>query len=151
MAVSPISSSELLASQNNVSTNIRQEDFIKLFMSQLKAQDPLEPVNNQDFLVQMAQFSLLESNRQTNQSLEDIRQLVISSQTVGMIGKYAEVYNNQEPSARGALGTIIAVNFEPSGASVTIKTKDINGEWSYLNNVPLGQIKSIYDSESDIK
>ena len=39
---------------------IDQEDFIKLFLSQLQFQDPLEPVDNREFLAQLAQFSNLE-------------------------------------------------------------------------------------------
>ena len=38
---------------------IDQEDFIKLFLSQLQFQDPLEPVDNREFLSQLAQFSNL--------------------------------------------------------------------------------------------
>ena len=39
------------ATQQNT---IDQEDFIKLFLSQLQFQDPLEPVDNREFLAQLA-------------------------------------------------------------------------------------------------
>lgn len=144
MAIEPISS---VNSESFNNSNIKQEDFIKLFMTQLKAQDPLEPVNNQDFLVQMAQFSLLESNRQTNQELEKIRDLVISNQSVGLIGKNAELYNAQNPESIGATGTIVSVSFTGSGPTVTLRTTDAGGDAAYINDVPLSQVKTIFGEE----
>ncbi len=35
---------------------ISQDEFVKLFLAQLKYQDPLEPLNNREFLAQLAQF-----------------------------------------------------------------------------------------------
>jgi len=55
------------ATQQNT---IDQEDFIKLFLSQLQFQDPLEPVDNREFLAQLAQFSNLEQTRRTSQNTE---------------------------------------------------------------------------------
>jgi flagellar basal-body rod modification protein FlgD len=37
-----------------------QDDFLKLLVTQLQHQDPLNPIENQDFIAQTAQFSQLE-------------------------------------------------------------------------------------------
>ena len=49
-----------------------QGDFLRLLITQLQQQDPLEPVDNQDMLAQMAQFSSLAGTTESNATLSDI-------------------------------------------------------------------------------
>ncbi|MEE4152947.1 MAG: flagellar hook capping FlgD N-terminal domain-containing protein [Erythrobacter sp.] len=51
---------------------LTQADFLRLLTTQLANQDPLEPVSNEEMLSQMAQFSSLEAETRTTQTLEDI-------------------------------------------------------------------------------
>ena len=41
-------------------TDVSKDDFLQLLVAQLKNQNPLEPVKNEDFLAQLASFSSLE-------------------------------------------------------------------------------------------
>ena len=59
-------------------SRLDQSDFIKLFLTELTFQDPLEPINNREFLAQMAQFAHLEQTRITN---EDGKLLALVLQT----------------------------------------------------------------------
>lgn len=70
-----------------------QEDFMKLLVAQMQNQDPLNPMNDQEMIAQMAQFSLLEQMEALNKSF-------LSTQALQMIGKsvYAEV-----PQANGEI------------------------------------------------
>ena len=54
------------APQAAQSSNIGIEDFLKILTSQLNNQDPLKPVDNQEFVAQIAQFATLEQSRQLN-------------------------------------------------------------------------------------
>lgn len=47
-----------------------KDEFFKLLITQLKYQDPLEPMKDQQFIAQMAQFSSLEQMQQLNKSFE---------------------------------------------------------------------------------
>ena len=47
-----------------------KEDFLNLLITQLKYQNPLEPMKNSDFIAQTAQFSALEQMQKLNQSME---------------------------------------------------------------------------------
>lgn len=51
---------------------LTQADFLRLLTTQLANQDPLEPVSNEEMLSQMAQFSSLEAETRTSQTLGEI-------------------------------------------------------------------------------
>jgi len=47
-----------------------QDEFLKLFMAQLQNQDPLDPKDGADMVAQLAQFSSVEQQTQTNAQLQ---------------------------------------------------------------------------------
>lgn len=57
---------------NNPNNTLGQADFLRLLTVQLSQQDPLEPVQNEEMLVQMAQFSSLANTTATNDTLQEI-------------------------------------------------------------------------------
>jgi len=46
-----------------------QQDFLNLLVTQMTAQDPLNPMTNQDMLTQMVQFSTLQANTNLQSNL----------------------------------------------------------------------------------
>lgn len=122
------------SSTSSVQQNtLAQDDFLKLFMSQLTYQDPLEPVDNAEFLAQMAQFSAVEQSQQMNTKLDSLVLMQSIDQAVSLIGKTVryEGYDNS------ATGTVSSVNFSESGPLLTINT----GEGDYVTDVRLSEIK----------
>ena len=55
--------------------SIGQEDFLHILLTQLRFQDPLKPVDNQQFVAQLAQFSALEINRQQSEKIDTLLQI----------------------------------------------------------------------------
>ena len=53
--------SEALTAKSGTTGGMGQKDFLTLFTTQLKCQDPLDPVKNEAFVAQLAQFSQLEA------------------------------------------------------------------------------------------
>ena len=49
-----------------------QSDFLRLMTAQLSSQDPFNPVDNQEMVAQMAQFSSLAGISETNTTLQQI-------------------------------------------------------------------------------
>lgn len=72
------------------SSNLGQEDFLKIFVAQMQHQDPMEPAGHGEFLAQMAQFSLLEGFNALSKSFE-------TSQAYSMIGKYVFIDDDTGP------------------------------------------------------
>ncbi len=60
------------SSSQSAMQRLDQGDFLRLLTTQLTLQDPLEPVNNEDMLAQMAQFSSLEAATASSSTLDDI-------------------------------------------------------------------------------
>ncbi len=120
MAVPPLSNVSAAATGTDFvqtkSNTIDQSDFIKLFLAQLQFQDPLEPVDNREFLAQMAQFSALEQARQTTKNTED--QLLMSEQqlALSLIGRAVQV----QGQGGTFTGNVIAVDFSSGRPLLTV-------------------------------
>ena len=52
--------------------NLDRDDFLLLFTTQLKNQNPLDPLENEAFVAQLAQFSSLESMKGMQQTMDDM-------------------------------------------------------------------------------
>jgi flagellar basal-body rod modification protein FlgD len=102
-------------SRNNT---INQEDFIKLFLAQLQFQDPLEPVDNREFLAQLAQFSALEQSRQTSENTNGLLAMNATTQAIGLLNHLVEVQGLGTPTT----GTVTAVEFTSAGALLSVKS-----------------------------
>ena len=71
-----------------------KDDFLKLLTVQLQHQDPLSPVENEDFIAQLAQFSSLEQLESINTNLQNsidldliLTQVLNNTAAAGLIGK----------------------------------------------------------------
>src|SRR5690554_4565292 len=59
-----------------------QEDFLKLMVTQMRNQDPFAPMDNGQFLAQMAQFSAASGIGELQKSFEAFQQSMAASQTL---------------------------------------------------------------------
>ena len=106
-----------------------QKDFLTLFTTQLKNQDPLDPVKNEAFVAQLAQFSQLEATTNMSNSLANIVSSMSSSQMLSganLIGKKVSVPDGpaQLTSGQPVQGVISL----PNGADgVTMNVYDTKG------------------------
>ena len=57
-------------------TELGQDTFLKLLVTQLQHQDPLDPMDDTEFIAQLAQFSSLEKLTEMAASLERIEDAV---------------------------------------------------------------------------
>ena len=72
MMVTPVSSVAQVAAKSAQSQTLGQADFIRLMTTQMRMQDPLEPVDNKEMIAQMAQFSSLSGIENINSTLKAI-------------------------------------------------------------------------------
>jgi flagellar basal-body rod modification protein FlgD len=100
-----------------------KDDFLKLLVGQLQHQNPLDPMKDQDFMGQMAQFSMLEqvSNLSTNSE---------RSSAVGLLG-HTVVYSGADGDVEGVVEKV-----ETKGKTVTLT---IGGQ----AGIELGAVKEV--------
>ncbi len=92
-SISPTANSDSVAGSSKRKTSLNQEDFLNLFVTQLKNQNPLEPMDTFQMATQMAQFSSLDSLNRIQSSLETLGAYQASMnglQATGLIGKRVE-------------------------------------------------------------
>lgn len=124
--------SNLTQAQALQQAGIGQEDFLKVLLAQLSFQDPLKPLDNQEFIAQMAQFTSLEQTRQVNDRLDLLLTIQAADQSIGLIGKTVEV----RTASSAAIGTVTTVAFQNGSPSLTVKTPD----GAFLTEVSLSQV-----------
>ncbi len=96
---------------------VNTDDFLKLFLTQLNYQDPLEPVDNREFLTQLAEFSSLQIANSNSKSMESLLDVSSVNQSVSLLGKEVLVNSGNIPGG-SAVGTVSAI--ELNGNYVTL-------------------------------
>ncbi len=72
---------------NSIGNTEYGNEFMKLLMIQLKNQDPLDPINDKEFLAQLAQFSSLAELTKLNVSFSQALQIQQLNEARGLIGQ----------------------------------------------------------------
>ena len=81
---SPTSATQDVSGKN---AEMGKDQFLKLFVAQLQHQDPMNPMQDQDFMGQMASFSTLEQVTNLASANAAIASNLQLSQSVGLIGR----------------------------------------------------------------
>ncbi len=72
-----------------------KDDFLKILITQLSNQDPTKPMEDKEFIAQMAQFSTLEQMTNMNSGFMEVAERIQSSQALGMLGRTVEIENGE--------------------------------------------------------
>lgn len=106
-----------------------QADFLNLMIAQLANQDPSNPVQNEDFVAQMAQFSTLTGIQELSGSFKSLSQSLLQGQTLeaaSLVGQDVLVPASsvELSSGQGASG---AVDLSTSTSRVEVEIYGANG------------------------
>lgn len=85
--------------------DVGQADYMKVFMQELTYQDPLKPIDNREFMAQMAQFSTLQQASTGNEKLEQLIQLHYGNRGLSVLGHAVKITGD------GGYGTVQAIRF----------------------------------------
>ncbi|MDO8288611.1 MAG: flagellar hook assembly protein FlgD [Parvibaculum sp.] len=102
--------------------------FLTLLTTQLKNQDPTDPMKSAEFTQQLVQYSSVEQQIQTNKNLESLLSANIfqaANTAVGLIGKEVESYSNGSSLKNGEAKWTISL--DDAAANTTVQVLDKNG------------------------
>lgn len=131
-----------------------KDDFLKLLITKLTHQDPLNPMDDEAFIAQLAQFSSLEQLQNVNNSLENSlewdflqMQTINNTMATNLIGRevkasYNGVYLNSDNQPT------ISFNSTKYAQKVNVQILDINGSVIRTlvdQEVPPGSNKIMWD------
>jgi len=117
MAIDTIGNANAATAAINPSSNISIEDFLRILTTQLNNQDPLKPMDNTEFVAQLAQFTSLQESQQTNEKLDTLLGIQAATQSVGLIGRSVDV-----SAANGTqTGQVTALDFSSGQALLSVK------------------------------
>ena len=108
---------------------ITRDDFMKLLIAQLQNQDPLSPLDNQEFAVQLAQFNSLEQLVGLNEKLDNLaaqQGLVSQFSSTALIGKQVAGRGNEVNLGAGGNASL-HYDLGANAAKVTVKVFNSSG------------------------
>src|SRR5665647_650947 len=110
------------------------QTFLTLLTTQLQNQNPLDPLDTNQFTQQLVQFAGVEQQLKTNDQLTtlvSLQQTAQSTQALGFVGKTAVVDGSTTALAKGAATWNIGV---PTNSNVSISITNSTGQTVYSNS-----------------
>jgi flagellar basal-body rod modification protein FlgD len=144
------------------STRADEDKFLKLLVTQLKNQDPLNPLDNAAMTSQLAQLSTVTGINKVNATLESLRSDIASTQSstaISLIGKGVLVEgtglvlsSSSGPDGKTSSASVFGIDLASAAQSVAIQIKDSGGNVVRnlsLTNAEAGSYPIAWDGTMD--
>jgi flagellar basal-body rod modification protein FlgD len=129
--ISGVTDSGLFAPPEPVKRDeLGQEDFLTLMITQFRNQDPFEPMDNGDFLGQLAQFGTVNGIERLNSAFSGLSSSIQSEQVLqaaNLVGRsvLAQAESGYLPDAGTLSGSVVLPS---SAGSVQVEISDASGQ-----------------------
>ena len=115
------------------------ESLLRIVLTQLTYQDPLKPMDNFQFVSQLAQFSQIQLGQTSNDRLQQMVAAQGNMQAAALLGRTVDV-----PAGPATIsGKVVSIAFQGGDARVTIETADQRT----VSNLAIGSISQIRQGE----
>ena len=115
------------------------ESLLRIILTQLTYQDPLKPMDNFEFVSQLAKFSQLHIGQTGNDRLQLLVTALGNSQAASLLGRTVDI-----PAGAATIsGRVSAVAFENGEPRLTIVT----GDNQTIGNISIGSVSQIREGE----
>lgn len=134
--------------------DLGQEDFLELMVAQLENQDPTKPMDNFEFLSQIAQFGTVEGIQNIEQGFTDLTNVLYANQSLqaaSLVGN--KVVTESNLGQLPAEGTLDAtVNLPANTSQVQVYVQDLGGRLIHTQNLgaaSAGELNYKWDGLTD--
>ncbi len=114
--------------QSGITSQIATVDYLQLLTVQLQNQDPIDPVDQEGMINDLAQFSMLEGVENLNTSFESMLRLQEVTQGVDLVGKTVQYQDDSS----GELKSGIVSELMTAGDSINLL---VDGQTVSIGNV----------------
>lgn len=115
------------------------DSLLKIILTQLTYQDPLKPMDNFQFVSQLAQFSQIQIGQSTNEKLDTLVAAQGNLQATNLLGRQVDIGTGTSL----VTGTVTAIAFESGAPRLTVETS--TGQT--ISSVSLASISQIREGD----
>lgn len=116
--IASATTSALTASQRSSGKDLGKDDFLQLLIAQLRNQDPLKPMEDREFIAQLAQFRTLEQMDKMTSGLDKLMQAQNLALASGLLGRTVQTKN-------GTSGAVSAVTLKDGVPTLQVGTEKV--------------------------
>ena len=114
-------------SQATSAFNLSFENLLQIIMTQLSYQDPLKPMDNFEFVSQLAQFSQIQISQNGNDTLTQLESAQATLQATSLLGKTVDVSTSSSATLSGQVTSVAFSNGVPALTIQTTTGSTISG------------------------
>lgn len=133
MPIDPIGGAGLDSRVDTLGLNL--QSLLQIILTQLTHQDPLKPVDNFEFVSQLAQFTQLEQSRQMTDRLDQMLSIQSTTQTLGLLGREVDA----KVQGGTVSGVVKSISFEGAQPQLVLQT----ASGTFLTNATADQIVQV--------
>jgi flagellar basal-body rod modification protein FlgD len=108
-----LSNDVLAAATRAHKTSLGVDDFLKLLTVQLQHQDPMKPMEDAEFMGQMAQFAALEQTKELATSFSEFTKLQNLNSVQQFLGKTVTVDKGDGSTDQGTVSEVSLIGTDP--------------------------------------
>lgn len=133
------SSSSTASSSSSATSSLGMDAFLQLLVTQLQYQDPLDPMDDKEFVAELAQFSSLEQLTEINSGIEKLQGIGEEQQMLGAVNFMGKQIEATGTAVSLASGKASAVTFTLPDDAQTCLVNVLDTSGQIVRTVDLGE------------
>ena len=132
------SSTSSTTSSTSSTNSLGQDAFLQLLVTQLQYQDPLDPMDDKEFVAELAQFSSLEQLTEINTGIDNLASIGETQQLMGAVNFIGKTIEATGTAVGLSDGTATPVTFTLSDDAETCLVNVMDSSGTTVRTVDLG-------------